>query len=106
MTVSVTSYQSLKSQTDSTPFITSIGDRVSNAGCAVSHDLLKAKVICYGDAVQIPNLGIRIVNDTMNIRIKRSIDIWVPSYEAEKLIGLRLNQVITVIKSPQRRCRK
>jgi len=80
----VTSYRSVKAQTDSSPFITSIGEHVSKSGCAVSQDLLKLGIVKYGDTIYIDQIGFRRVNDTMHRRIKRQIDIWVDSYEAEK----------------------
>ena len=82
--LAVTSYRSVPSQTDSSPFITSTGERVCKDGVAVSQDLLKSKRIKYGDWLYVEGIGLKRVNDTMNARHKNHIDIWVPSLEAEK----------------------
>lgn len=109
----ITSYQSVPQQTDSTPFITSTGERVRRGGCAVSRDLmcpmsmlktpvmrLHTKDTCflknrihYGDHVWVKGYGVLCVNDTMHPRIHRHIDIWVPSYRAEKRIGVQQRHV-------------
>ena len=109
MLVTLTSYRSVPNQTDSTPYITSIGHRVSEEGMAVSQDLIRNKKVCYGDVVLIDS-GIgyesRVVNDTMNKRHKNWVDIWVKTYEEEALIGLRKGQTVYVIQSETRCCRK
>lgn len=58
-------------------------------GCAVSQDLLKSGRIHYGDSLFIPGFGYRIVNDTMNARIKMAVDLLVFTKEEEKKIGVR-----------------
>lgn len=80
----VTSYRSVPEQTDSSPFITSTGERVCKDGVAVSQDLLKSKKIKYGDWLYIDGVGLKRVNDTMHSRHKNHIDVWVPSLETEK----------------------
>lgn len=82
----VTSYRSVPSQTDDTPFITSIGERVHPHGIAVSQDLLKKNggPLNYGDLVYVENLGFKIINDTMHHRHKQRADVWVPDWKSEK----------------------
>lgn len=80
----VTAYRSVPNQTDDSPYITSIGERVCKDGVAVSQDLLKSKKIKYGDWLYIEGIGLKRVNDTMNIRFKNHIDVWVKTYEEEK----------------------
>lgn len=80
----VTAYRSVPEQTDNSPFITSTGERVCKDGVAVSQDLLKSKRVKYGDWLYIEGIGLKRVNDTMNIRFKNHIDIWVKSLEDEK----------------------
>lgn len=82
--LTITSYRSVPNQTDNSPYITSIGERVCKDGVAVSQDLLKSKRIKYGDWLYIEGVGLKRVNDTMNIRFKNHIDVWVGSYEEEK----------------------
>lgn len=80
----VTSYRSVRAQTDDSPFITSTGERVCRDGVAVSQDLLRSKRIKYGDWLYVEGIGLKRVNDTMNKRHTNHIDVWVPSLEAEK----------------------
>jgi 3D (Asp-Asp-Asp) domain-containing protein len=102
----VTAYRSVPTQTDKTPFHTSINEHVSNAGVAVSRDQLcpaslfrdirikrhgasschlKHKVH-YGDVVHITGVGYRIVNDCMAARHRNAWDVWVPNFAAERAI--------------------
>lgn len=106
MVLTLTSYRSLPAQTDSSPFITSIGHRVSEQGLAVSQDLIKTGQVCYGDMLYVPGFGLRIVNDTMNKRHRKWVDLWVKTYEDEKQVGVRKNVQVMVIQSPERCCRK
>jgi 3D (Asp-Asp-Asp) domain-containing protein len=91
--LTLTSYRSVPSQTDNSPWITSIGERVSIRGCAVSQDFLKSRELKYGDLLYIENIGFRFINDTMNARYKKSIDIWVATEQEEKQIGVRKAKV-------------
>ncbi len=93
-----TSYRSVRSQTDSSPWNTSTGERVSPDGVAVSQDLLcpvckKLHARCshpvdnklhYGDWVYIKFVGLKRVNDVMNARYKNRMDVWVASLDEEK----------------------
>lgn len=98
--MTITSYRSVRSQTDSSPYFTSIGERVHPHGVAVSRDLLKrwGGPLNYGDLIYIEGYGFKVVNDTMAARIKQSVDIWVATYEQEKRIGVKHRRV-WVIKS-------
>lgn len=96
LTLFVTAYRSVPDQTDSSPFVTSIGHRTHPYGCAVSQDLLKSKQVSYGDYLCVEGLGCYVVNDTMNPRMKHSIDIWVATWAQEKSITPMKRQVIRV----------
>lgn len=87
--MTVTSYRSVPSQTDNSPYVTSIGEKVNKSGVAVSQDLLKRGVVKYGDILYIEGYGLKVVNDTMNPRLKNHIDIWVATYGEEKQVGTR-----------------
>lgn len=82
--LTITSYRSVPEQTDDSPYLTSIGERVNNHGVAVSQDLLKSGVLHYGDLLYIDGQGFKTVNDTMNPRVMKHLDIWVESYDEEK----------------------
>jgi 3D (Asp-Asp-Asp) domain-containing protein len=93
--MTITSYRSVHKQTDDSPHFTSIGEHVHPHGCAVSQDLLKKNggPINYGDFIYIEGYGIKVVNDTMHKRIKKSVDIWVATYQQEKRIGVKRKNV-------------
>lgn len=80
----VTAYQSVPNQTDRSPFTTSIGERTSPHGVAVSQDLLDNGTVKYGDLLYVEDVGWRIVNDCMNERHKNRFDVWVQNDEAER----------------------
>lgn len=82
--LSVTAYRSIPSQTDESPYVTSIGERVNEHGVAVSQDLLKAGTLRYGDVIYIEDVGFKVVNDTMHIRNRQHVDVWVPNYDQER----------------------
>lgn len=88
-TMTITSYRSVPNQTDSSPWITSIGERVNNHGIAVSQDLLRSGKVHYGDTLLIEGYGLKTVNDCMNARIKNAVDIWVATKEEEHKVGVR-----------------
>ena len=82
-----TAYNSTLGQTDSTPFITATGTRVRSGVVALSRDLLGR--FPYGTRLTIEDLSGRyssylrgrvfIVEDTMNVRIGNTVDIWMVS---------------------------
>ena len=94
-TVQVTSYRSLKEQTDATPYITASGDHVHRNGVALSRDLLVrfGGVVNYGDIVYVENYGFKVVTDTMNKRHKKHCDLWVATEEEEKAVGWRVGRL-------------
>ena len=72
----VTCYCNRPEETDSTPNHTATGRIVYEGSCAVSQDLFN-KTIMPGDIVYVELLRkYFIVEDTMNIRHKRAIDIF------------------------------
>ncbi len=85
-TMTATSYRSVPSQTDNTPFHTSTGEHVHPHGIAVSRDLLArwGGPLHYGDLVYIEGVGTKIVFDTMNERHKQHLDVWVPTLQDEQ----------------------
>lgn len=100
--LTVTSYRPVTSQTDSSPTYTSIGDRTTKFGVAVSQDLLKSGAVHYGDTLYIPGFGLRVVNDCMNARITKSIDLLVLTRKEERRIGTR-HLLIYVVKIRENR---
>ena len=87
-----TAYNSSVSQTDSTPRVTATGARTRFGVIALSRDMLRS--IPYGSQVTLEDMGVLgsgsgrgrfnsmlrgvvfIVEDTMNVRISRTVDVW------------------------------
>lgn len=108
-TSTATSYRSVPNQTDSSPFFTSIGERVNGSGIAVHPQLLcpiakvnkgktfklckretgcpKTEAIHYYDVLYVEDVGFKVVNDVMASKTKMNskFDIWVPRYEDEQI---------------------
>jgi 3D (Asp-Asp-Asp) domain-containing protein len=82
----VTSYRSVKNQTDSSPNWSSIGVHTNPMMLAVSQDLLKKNggTLSYGDTVYVEDIGFKVVQDCMNKMYKNRADVWVSTYEEEK----------------------
>lgn len=100
--MTITSYQSVPSQTDSSPNYTSTGEWTHKGGIAASRDLMMrwGGLLNYGDYIYIEDVGIYKINDVMNstsydkvhhkrLPIKRSFDIWVANIQEEKSIGVQ-----------------
>jgi len=106
-----TGYNSLESQTDSTPFTTATGVRTRFGVVAVSRDLLGDE-FPYGSLVRIRDLGnyyngrgagafqamldqqgLFIVEDTMHARKTNQIDVWFPEYGTAVTWGVRKIEV-------------
>ncbi|HZW27250.1 MAG TPA: hypothetical protein VFF08_02270 [Trueperaceae bacterium] len=109
-----TGYNSLASQTDSTPFITATGARTRFGVVAVSRDLLGGS-LPYGSLVRLKDLGsyytgrgagafqhlldsqqLFIVEDTMHARKSQQIDVWFPEYSTAISWGVRKVEVEVV----------
>lgn len=104
----VTSYRSVPSQTDNSPFHTSTGERVTKDGIAISQDLIcgvckKLHKRCnhpevkgrfhYDDWVYIEDVGLKRINDLMNPRHKNRMDVWVSSLKQEQEFHKRFKSV-------------
>ncbi len=103
----VTSYRSVKSQTDDSPYRTSTGEKTSPDGVAVSQDLLckdclrlHKRCACpvdvrlhYGDWVFIEGVGFKRLNDVMNKRHKQRMDVWVSTLAEEKAFHKKFGKV-------------
>jgi 3D (Asp-Asp-Asp) domain-containing protein len=91
--VTVTGYSSTPDQTDTTPFITASNTRVRRGIVAMSRDLLReftpGAPFSYGDKVELEGVGVFTVEDTMNPRFDKRIDIWFSSRAAARQWGCR-----------------
>ena len=85
LTMPVTAYNSLPNQTDSTPFITASGTRVR-------HGIVASNYFPIGTQIRIPELygnEVFVVEDRMNPRYQKKLDIWMEDYEAARAFGLK-----------------
>ena len=93
MPVVVTGYSSTPGQTDSTPFVTAFNTRVRPGVLALSRDLLReftpGAPFSYGDKVELRGVGIFMVEDTMNSRFTKRVDIWFSNRSAARRWGLQ-----------------
>lgn len=80
--VTITGYSSTMAQTDSTPFTTAWNTSVRDGMIAMSRDLLRQYTpnapYAYGDSVIVDGRTY-VVEDTMNRRWQRRVDIWFPN---------------------------
>jgi 3D (Asp-Asp-Asp) domain-containing protein len=89
MYVASTAYSSEVAQTDSTPCITANGYDVCESG---EENVIAANFLKFGTKVKIPDLfGDRIftVQDRMNARYTKRIDIWMTSKPRAIKYGIR-----------------
>ena len=103
-TVHSTAYNSTRGQTDSTPFITATGTRVRSGVVALSRDLLGR--FPYGTRLTIEDLSGRysgylrgrvfVVEDTMNVRIGNTVDLWMGSRREAMSWGSRNIRITAV----------
>ena len=82
--VIATAYNSLPEQTDATPWITASGTRCREG-------VIAANFLPMGTKVKIEGFGNRIfiVEDRMNRRYKKRIDIWFRHYKDARKFGIR-----------------
>ncbi len=83
--VPITAYSSEVGQTDSTPFITANGTHVHEGTIA-------ANFLPFGTKVKIPRLfgdRVFIVEDRMNARYDKRVDVWMPDTPSARRFGLR-----------------
>jgi 3D (Asp-Asp-Asp) domain-containing protein len=78
---------------------TANGENVSELGVAISQDYLRSGILHYGDCLYIDGVGFRLVNDCLNSRYRKSVDVFVYTKAEEKAFGVRRLKV-WVIKPP------
>jgi len=92
--VVVTAYNPVASQTDSTPQITASNKRVKPGIVALSRDLEKELGFKFGDTVVIQGHGSFVVEDRMNKRWTRRVDILMFSRKAAKDFGVQSSHLM------------
>jgi 3D (Asp-Asp-Asp) domain-containing protein len=97
--VTLTAYSSTPDQCDSTPHITASNKSVHHGIIAVSDDIVKELGISFGQKVLIPGHGVFEVQDRMNPRWHRRVDIWHDDREAARLFGIQKGTMLWVASS-------
>jgi 3D (Asp-Asp-Asp) domain-containing protein len=91
--VVATGYSSSVFETDDTPFVTAANTPTRFGIVALSRDLLRRYTpdapFDFGDTVHISGLGDFVVEDSMNGRWRRRVDVWFPSRTAAVSFGRR-----------------
>lgn len=118
-TLRATAYNSLRGQTDSTPFFTSTGARTRFGIVALSRDMLRR--IPYGSRVRLEDLGsyssgrgrglysrmlaqtVFVVEDTMHPRKVGQVDVWFPARSQAVRWGVRRVRLTVLQLGRQRR---
>lgn len=82
--VMATAYNSMESQTDSSPWITASGTRCRSG-------VIASNFLPFGTKVVIEGFGDKlfVVEDRMNRRFNKRIDIWFKSYQDARNFGIR-----------------
>src|SRR3989338_2809582 len=83
-TVMATAYNSMVGQTDSTTWITASGTRCREGVVAANHLPIGTKILIAGFGNKV-----FVVEDRMNQRYKKRIDIWMKSYNKARQFGKR-----------------
>jgi 3D (Asp-Asp-Asp) domain-containing protein len=98
--VTVTAYTSDVKWTDDEPLVTATGRWAQRGMIALSRDLLRTYTpgapFDYGDRVLVSGLGEFLVEDTLNRRWTRRVDIWVPSADEARQHGRRQAQLFAI----------
>lgn len=91
--VVATGYSSTVWETDDTPFVTASNTRTRRGIIALSRDLLQRHTndapFRFGDTVHLTGVGDFIVEDSMNRRWRRRVDVWFPSPGEARRFGRR-----------------
>jgi len=86
----ITAYSPCVTETDDTPYQTALMEKpIAGGTCAVSHDLKQY----LGNRIYIYQIGVFRVNDLMNRRYKKRIDLFMGKREAKEF-GRKDNQFV------------
>ncbi|WP_293912203.1 hypothetical protein [Deinococcus sp.] len=98
--VRATAYSSDVGQTDSSPSVTATGSRTRPGVIALSRDLLRTfpygSRVTLQDSAGLLNGRVFVVEDTMNARLRNTIDIWMGSRSQAYQWGARTVRMTAV----------
>ena len=83
--MTVTAYSSTEDQTDSSPYLTAMGTVVEDG-------IVATNSLPFGTRVKIPDIfgdKIFIVEDRMNRRFRRRLDVWMPNRAKAQNFGVK-----------------
>jgi len=87
--VTVTAYNPVEAQTDSTPRITACNTAVAPWTIAVSEDLFSIGWTC-GKKVRLRGVGIVIINDVMHNRKTNQVDFFLEDVKDAQAFGIKI----------------
>ena len=104
-TLTATSYRPVVEQTkpectNRSTCRTANDENVSQLGVAVSQDYIDSGVLHFGDCIYIDRVGFRIVNDCLNHRYKKRVDVFVYTLAQERKFGTR-HLKVWLVQSPK-----
>ena len=94
--VTVTAYNAVKSQTDSTPNLTASNKKPIEGYCGVSRDLEKLLGLKFGDFIYLEDIGSFQFQDRMHKRKKMQVDIFMKSVKKAKEFGVKTTKMIVI----------
>ncbi len=92
--VKVTAYNPVRSQTDSSPFITASNKHVRVGMVALSRDLEREFGFTFGDTVYLYGFGRFIFEDRMHRRKKRHVDILILDSMEARRFGVKSSYLL------------
>jgi 3D (Asp-Asp-Asp) domain-containing protein len=99
--ITLTAYTSTVEECDDTPYFTASDKPVRPGIISVSADLVREMGLKFGQRVLIPGHGIFEVQDRMNPRLRRTVDIWMADRKVALLFG-RQKGTLFWIASPEK----
>ncbi len=75
---------------------TANNENVSELGVAVSQDYLRSGILHFGDCLYIDGVGFRLVNDCLNSRYRKRVDVFVYTLAEERRFGVKHLKVYLV----------
>ena len=88
LVLTATAYSPTVAQNDADPWTTACGTRPFVGSVAVSQDLFWTSGFGCGDSIVVNGKRV-VVNDTMHWRIKKTVDLWVPTKRKADRLGRR-----------------
>ena len=92
--VDITAYTSVRRCTDNTPHITAFNTKTRPGIVAVSRDIEQEWGLEPGDKIIVSGMGEFVFEDRMHPKIKKTVDIWLPTEEEALEFGRKKGTII------------